>query len=113
MKQKTSKLVRALPGSVSRRIIFISLIVVTLAALTRLLPRLSILSNHIASSKPLYTTVKMSAYSKELEFAELAVQRATILTKKVFHEKAKGTLSKDDKSPVTIRWRGGSKFLKT
>lgn len=34
--------------------------------------------------------------------AELAVQRASILTKKVFHEKAKGTVSKDDKSPVTI-----------
>ena len=44
----------------------------------------------------------MSTYAKELEVAELAVQRATILTKKVFHEKAKGTLSKDDKSPVTI-----------
>ncbi|RFU35101.1 hypothetical protein B7463_g1207, partial [Scytalidium lignicola] len=44
----------------------------------------------------------MSLYTKELEVAQLAVQRATILTKKVFHEKAKGTLSKDDKSPVTI-----------
>jgi 3'(2'), 5'-bisphosphate nucleotidase len=44
----------------------------------------------------------MSTYSKELEVAQLAVQRAAILTKKVFHEKAKGTLSKDDKSPVTI-----------
>ncbi|TAQ89366.1 hypothetical protein B7494_g2327 [Chlorociboria aeruginascens] len=44
----------------------------------------------------------MATYSKELEVAELAVQRATLLTKKVFHEKAKGTLSKDDKSPVTI-----------
>jgi 3'(2'), 5'-bisphosphate nucleotidase len=44
----------------------------------------------------------MSTYSKELEVAELAVQRATLLTKKVFHEKAKGTLSKNDKSPVTI-----------
>lgn len=44
----------------------------------------------------------MSIYSKELEVAELAVQRATLLTKTVFHEKAKGTLSKDDKSPVTI-----------
>ncbi|MCJ1481181.1 hypothetical protein MMC06_001337 [Schaereria dolodes] len=41
-------------------------------------------------------------YKKELEVASLAVQRATILTKKVFHEKVKGTLSKDDKSPVTI-----------
>ena len=42
------------------------------------------------------------AYVKELLVAELAVQRATILTKAVFHEKTKGTLSKDDKSPVTI-----------
>ncbi|MCJ1395642.1 hypothetical protein MMC18_008528 [Xylographa bjoerkii] len=42
------------------------------------------------------------SYSKELRIASLAVQRATILTQKVFHEKVKGTLSKDDKSPVTI-----------
>lgn len=42
------------------------------------------------------------AYSQELKVAELAVQRAAILTKKVFNEKAKGTLSKNDKSPVTI-----------
>lgn len=41
-------------------------------------------------------------YAKELEVAQLAVQRATILTKRVFHERAKGTVSKDDKSPVTI-----------
>ncbi|KAL7621878.1 3'(2'),5'-bisphosphate nucleotidase [Parahypoxylon ruwenzoriense] len=41
-------------------------------------------------------------YAKELEVAQLAVQRAAILTKRVFHEKAKGTVSKDDKSPVTI-----------
>ncbi|KAI0113409.1 3(2),5-bisphosphate nucleotidase HAL2 [Daldinia grandis] len=44
----------------------------------------------------------MSSYAKELEVAQLAVQRASILTKRVFHEKAKGTVSKDDKSPVTI-----------
>ncbi len=42
------------------------------------------------------------SYQKELRIAELAVQRATLLTQRVFHEKAKGTLSKDDKSPVTI-----------
>ncbi|KAI0120864.1 3(2),5-bisphosphate nucleotidase HAL2 [Hypoxylon sp. NC0597] len=42
------------------------------------------------------------SYAKELEVAQLAVQRAAILTKRVFHEKAKGTVSKDDKSPVTI-----------
>lgn len=44
----------------------------------------------------------MAAYAKELEVAQLAVQRAAILTKRVFHEHAKGTVSKDDKSPVTI-----------
>ncbi|KAI2249394.1 3'(2'),5'-bisphosphate nucleotidase [Ophidiomyces ophidiicola] len=41
------------------------------------------------------------SYEKELLVAQLAVQRASILTQKVFHEKAKGTLSKDDFSPVT------------
>ncbi|TLS27227.1 hypothetical protein PpBr36_04759 [Pyricularia pennisetigena] len=44
----------------------------------------------------------MATYAKELEVAQLAVQRAAILTKRVFNEKAKGTVSKDDKSPVTI-----------
>lgn len=44
----------------------------------------------------------MSSYAKELEVAQLAVQRASILTKRVFHEKAKGTVDKNDKSPVTI-----------
>lgn len=44
----------------------------------------------------------MPSYAKELEVAQLAVQRAAILTKKVFHEKAKGTISKDDASPVTV-----------
>lgn len=48
------------------------------------------------------TTTTTMTYSKELEVAQLAVQRAAILTKRVFHEKAKGTVSKDDKSPVTI-----------
>ena len=42
------------------------------------------------------------AYEKELLVAQLAVQRAARLTKRVFHEQAKGTQSKDDKSPVTF-----------
>ena len=42
------------------------------------------------------------SYDKELRIAYLAVQRASLLTQKVFQEKSKGTLSKDDKSPVTI-----------
>jgi 3'(2'), 5'-bisphosphate nucleotidase len=44
----------------------------------------------------------MAAFAKELQVAQLAVQRATLLTKRVFHEKAKGTVDKNDKSPVTI-----------
>lgn len=42
------------------------------------------------------------SYSKELRIALLAVQRATLLTQRVYNEKAKGTLTKDDRSPVTI-----------
>ncbi|CAI7570347.1 unnamed protein product [Penicillium glandicola] len=42
------------------------------------------------------------SYQQERYIAELAVQRACLLTQKVFFEKAKGTVSKDDKSPVTI-----------
>ncbi|OAA51691.1 3'-phosphoadenosine 5'-phosphatase isoform A [Metarhizium rileyi] len=46
--------------------------------------------------------VTAPSYAHELEVAQLAVQRATILTKRVFHETAKGTVDKNDKSPVTI-----------
>lgn len=42
------------------------------------------------------------SYDNEVYIAQMAVQRAAILTQRVFHEKAKGTESKDDKSPVTI-----------
>ena len=44
----------------------------------------------------------MSDYARELRIASLAVQRATLLTQRVFHERVKGTELKDDKSPVTI-----------
>ncbi|KAK7975344.1 hypothetical protein PG989_013807 [Apiospora arundinis] len=53
-------------------------------------------------TQPTTVKSKIMAYEKELQVAQLAVQRATRLTKRVFHEKAKGTLSKDDASPVTI-----------
>ncbi|KAG5946721.1 hypothetical protein E4U60_003896 [Claviceps pazoutovae] len=46
--------------------------------------------------------VTSPSYTRELRVAQLAVQRATILTQRVFHEKAKGALDKDDKSPVTV-----------
>lgn len=44
----------------------------------------------------------MAPFEKELLVAQLAVQRATLLTKRVFNEKAKGAVDKSDKSPVTI-----------
>ena len=47
-------------------------------------------------------TKKLHTYDRELRVAALAVQRACILTQKVFQNKVKGTVSKDDKSPVTI-----------
>jgi len=68
--------------------------------LARAWPRLSLLSRHFPSHHA--STRAMASYARELEVAELAVQRAAILTKRVFHAKAKGTVSKDDKSPVTI-----------
>ncbi|KAF6805314.1 3',5'-bisphosphate nucleotidase [Colletotrichum sojae] len=97
-------------------LLFSSFIAVTLAILSlRAFPRLSLLSNHLsAPANPLVQRAfffstsyesqlpAMSAYAKELEVAQLAVQRASILTKRVFHEKAKGTVDKNDKSPVTI-----------
>ena len=85
-------------------LLILSLFIATLAAyIVKALPRLALISTHLPASRTIFTTTtKMSNYSKELEVAQLAVQRAAILTKKVFHEKAKGTLSKDDSSPVTI-----------
>lgn len=87
-----------------RSLIIFSLFVVTLAFIARFVPRISLLSVHLAPlPRLLSTTTKMAyTYEKERLVAELAVTRAAILTKKVFHEKAKGTLNKDDKSPVTI-----------
>jgi len=49
-----------------------------------------------------YRRTTTMAFDKELKVAQLAVARASILTKSVFAEKAKGTISKEDKSPVTI-----------
>ncbi|KAF3917865.1 Inositol-1-monophosphatase [Dactylellina cionopaga] len=41
-------------------------------------------------------------YARERRIAELAVQRAALLTSVVYHSKVKGTITKDDKSPVTL-----------
>ncbi|KAJ5583437.1 3(2)-5 -bisphosphate nucleotidase HAL2 [Penicillium sp. DV-2018c] len=80
----------------SRFVIFSTLILaVSLALKSR--SRLSLLLPHLSSIQS--TTM---SYQHERYIAELAVQRACLLTQKVFFEKAKGTVSKDDKSPVTI-----------
>lgn len=101
-------------------LLFTSLSVVILAyLLARAVPRLELLSTHFVkaprtatmgtffsklagTSSTTSTSTTIMPYAKELEVAQLAVQRATILTKRVFHEKAKGTVDKNDKSPVTI-----------
>ncbi|KAK3349369.1 hypothetical protein B0T25DRAFT_240767 [Lasiosphaeria hispida] len=93
-----------------RPLFLLSVIVVALAILLSnpsILPRLALLAGHFtrrstSSAAPPIQTRMAGIYAKELEVARLAVQRASQLTKRVFHEKAKGTVSKDDKSPVTI-----------
>lgn len=72
---------------------------------------ISYLAPHTVFIKPIVTRLSIlldrksdmdHSFAKERQVAELAVQRATILTKRVFYEKSKGTLSKDDDSPVTV-----------
>lgn len=65
--------------------------------------RLNLLSRHLFKFTPVrnFSSMKSMSYQKELHVAQLAVQRATVLTQRVFHG-TKGTESKDDKSPVTI-----------
>ncbi|KAH8666558.1 hypothetical protein BX600DRAFT_461986 [Xylariales sp. PMI_506] len=113
--------------SFKRTLFLVSIVATAILAIllaNRSLPRLVLLTSHFptmggflsklsssskpgTSSSPITTTTTTTtkpamAYAKELEVAQLAVQRATILTKRVFHEKAKGTVNKNDKSPVTI-----------
>jgi 3'(2'), 5'-bisphosphate nucleotidase len=88
-------------------VITISLVILATSFLPSLLPRLRLLSGQVVrfaatTDKSHYNTMTSQEYSKELHIALLAVQRATLLTKSVFHSHAKGTLSKSDASPVTI-----------
>ena len=89
-----------------RNLLVISAAILALSIAVRSLDRISLLSRHFARSSTSYyyissCPVSMS-YAKELRIASLAVQRAALLTQRVFHEKVKGTESKNDKSPVTI-----------
>jgi len=95
--------------------LFIASLIVLLAIVAPLLlsspfltPRLSSLPRSIVNlnlfrvHRTYHPTPATMSYAKELQIAQLAVQRASILTKKVFETKAKGTVDKNDKSPVTI-----------
>lgn len=77
-------------------------IVIVIAA-TYLSRRLSFQAIRIFSSR---ATPNMTNFSHELEIASLAVQRASILTKRLSDSiavtKKSGTVTKEDKSPVTV-----------
>ena len=80
-----------------------ALIILAISSLPWAIPRLNLLSRRLIKLIPVrdISSITSMSYQKELHVAQLAVQRATVLTQRVFHG-AKGTESKDDKSPVTI-----------
>ena len=88
-------------------VLLLSLLILAASFLPTLLPRLRLFAAHFGTKTHSISTTRQhsmasSDYSKELNIALLAVQRATLLTKSVFHNNAKGTLDKADASPVTI-----------
>ncbi len=85
------------------RFVLCSTVILALSVAFKTRSRLALLLPSFSSSAPSSSShIPTMAYQQERYIAELAVQRATLLTQKVFFEKAKGTVSKDDKSPVTI-----------
>lgn len=95
---------------VSLRLLAFAVVFVALAIVApRAVPRLSLVYSQLvpsasSTSKIVETDNSMAppSYETELKVAQLAVQRAAILTDRVFNEKAKGAVDKKDKSPVTI-----------
>ncbi|KAJ5290892.1 3(2)5-bisphosphate nucleotidase HAL2 [Penicillium angulare] len=92
---------RSYLARVLSRFLLFSTLILALSVALKTRSRLSLLFPSFAPPSSFYHTTTMS-YTQERYIAELAVQRACLLTQKVFFEKAKGTVSKDDKSPVTI-----------
>merc|ERR1711939_376554 len=91
--------------SLTSSALLLSLFILAASFLPTLFPRLRLLTAHLTSpvlSRTRHITTMSSNYEQELNVALLAVQRATQLTKSVFHQNAKGTLNKSDASPVTI-----------
>lgn len=87
--------------SISRLLIVSGALLLALA-LSPLHSRLALIFSHFGLPAIRTSSTMANPYAKELRVAELAVQRATLLTKAVFNQSVKGTLSKDDASPVTI-----------
>lgn len=87
------------------RFILGSLLILSFSIVLKVQPRYTLLIPRIGAVFPTtpsrFSSTAMS-YQQERYVAELAVQRATSFTQKVFFERTKGTESKDDKSPVTI-----------
>ncbi|KAJ5525374.1 hypothetical protein N7513_010495 [Penicillium frequentans] len=96
----TSSSSRSYLARVLSRFLICSTLILALSVALKTRSRLSLLFPSFASSSSQHTAIM--SYTQERYIAELAVQRASLLTQKVFFEKAKGTVSKDDKSPVTI-----------
>ena len=93
-----------IPFVLSRHPSIVAFTILALSTLPLLLPRLNLLSRHflhLPALRSISTSSSAMSYQKEVHIAQLAVQRATILTQRVFHG-TKGTESKDDESPVTI-----------
>lgn len=90
-----------LRSPITTAVFALSTLVLAAALLPNLFPRLRLLSSHLYTFARQQSTMATD-YSHELNVALLAVQRATLLTKSVFHSHAKGTLNKSDASPVTI-----------
>lgn len=84
-----------------RPIVIVSIIILAFSAI---LSRLNLLSSHLSRPSAIRSASSLAtmSYDKELHIALLAVQRASILTKAVFHTSSKGTQSKSDASPVTV-----------
>ena len=94
-------------------LLIVPTLILALIFLPTLRSRLTLLTAHLRptplkspslahSAASTLRNMTSSDYEKELHIALLAVQRATLLTKSVFHTTAKGTLSKSDHAPVTI-----------
>src|SRR5579871_6473740 len=103
--------------SLSFKIVILYIFPITLATIAIIAPQVRLRLSSILTrvSSPYYLTKLLWSprtlrtmpitsdlpYAHERHVAELAVQRAARLTQEIYNSKVKGTITKDDKSPVT------------